>query len=129
MVKGVDHVAIAADDPRALTRWYCERLGMRQLFDNGQEPPTLFVGGDRGGTIEIMPHRGQSHPDREFYAPGISHIALTVEDFDAAYAALRGHVQGLSDPIPAAGGGTIANFKDLEGNDVQIIWRPRSLLE
>ena len=35
MVSGVDHVAIAAKDSRALTNWYCEVLGMRVLFDNG----------------------------------------------------------------------------------------------
>jgi glyoxylase I family protein len=128
MVKGVDHIAIAAEDPRALAEWYRDVLGMRVLFENGQEPPTLFVGGDRGGTIEIMPHRGQPRPSREFYAPGISHIALTVEDFDSAYTAVQQQVATLSDRIPAAGGGWIANFQDPEGNDVQIIQRTKDLL-
>jgi glyoxylase I family protein len=124
MVQGVDHVAIAARDPRALTTWYCETLGMRILFDNGQDPPTCLVGGDMGGMIEIMPDRGQPRPEREFYAPGISHLALRVADFDAAYAALRSRARDLADPAPAAGGGRIANFLDPEGNPVQIVGRP-----
>ena len=123
MVLGVDHVAIAADDPRCLARWYCEALGMRVMFDNGQEPPTYLVGGDSGGMMEIMPHRGQPRPEREFYAPGISHIALSVDDFDATCAALRGRGVALADPLPAAGGGQIANFIDPEGNAVQLIKR------
>src|SRR5262245_31953457 len=83
MVTGVDHVAIAARDPRALAQWYRDTLGMQVLFDNGQEPPTFLVGGPAGGMIEIMPERGFPRPQREFYAPGISHIALLVDDFDA----------------------------------------------
>src|SRR5215210_683744 len=55
MVAGVDHVAIAAKDTRALGAWYCEVLGLRILFDNGKEPPTYLVGGDMGAVIEIMP--------------------------------------------------------------------------
>ena len=124
MVRGVDHVAIAAEDPRALAGWYRDALGMRVLFDNGQEPPTLLVGGDAGGMIEIMPHRGQARPEREFYAPGISHLALTVDDFESACARLRDLGIALADPAPAAGGGQIANFSDPEGNAVQIVARP-----
>jgi catechol 2,3-dioxygenase-like lactoylglutathione lyase family enzyme len=124
MVTGVDHVAIAARDPRALAAWYRDVLGMRILFENGQDPPTYLVGGPTAGMIEIMPERGFPRPEREFYAPGISHLALLVEDFDAAYAALQGRVEGLADPLPAAGGGFIANFLDPEGNPVQIVARP-----
>ena len=36
------------------------RDGLRVLFDNEQEPPTYLVGGDSGGMIEIMPHRGNT---------------------------------------------------------------------
>ena len=128
MASGCDHVAIAAEDPRALARWYCDALGLRVLFDNGQEPPTCLVGGDSGGMIEIMPHRGQPRSQREFYAPGISHVALTVGDFEAASARLREMGVTLADPVPAAGGGRIANFADPEGNAIQIIARTREIL-
>src|SRR5262245_56394423 len=110
MITGVDHAAIAARDPRRLAAWYCETLGLRILFDNGPEPRTYIVGGESGGMIEIMPDRGQPRPDREFYAPGISHLALRVTDFERACEALRARGVILGEPAAAAGGGTIANF-------------------
>lgn len=128
MVSGVDHVAIAAQDSRALAQWYCDTLGMKILFDNGKEKPTYLVGGDMGGVIEIMPDNGakpSSHPPLD---PGIRHIALRVLDFDAAYASLEGKVLGLMPPGPAAGGGQIAFFNDPEGNLLQLVSRDRELL-
>ncbi|MFN3653139.1 MAG: VOC family protein [Armatimonadota bacterium] len=132
MVAGVDHVAIAARDPRALAQWYCEVLGMRVLFDNEKDPPTCLVGGDMGGVLEIMPDNGAERTVHHPYDPGFRHVALRVRDFDAAYAALQEHHQaervlGLMPPAPAAGGGQIAFFHDPEGNLVQIVSRDREL--
>jgi catechol 2,3-dioxygenase-like lactoylglutathione lyase family enzyme len=127
MVSGVDHVAIAAKDSRALTNWYCEVLGMRVLFDNGKEPPTTLVGGDMGGVLEIMPDNGADLVKHQPLDPGIRHIAFRVQDFDAVYASLEGKVLGLMPPGPAAGGGQIAFFHDLEGNLVQLVSRDKEL--
>jgi len=133
MVLGVDHVAIAARDPRALTEWYCAVLGMRVVFDNGKEPPTCLVGGSMGAVIEILPDNGAARVTHQPYDPGFRHIALRVGDFEAAYAALQEHhaagrVLGLMPPAPAAGGGQIAFFHDPEGNLVQIVSRDAELL-
>ncbi len=127
MVTGVDHVAIAARDSRALGQWYCEILGMRILFDNGKEQPTYLVGGSMGAVLEIMPDNGGKVVEHQPLDPGIRHIALRVEDFEAAYAALEGKVLGLTAAAPAAGGGQIAFFHDPEGNLLQIVSRDREL--
>ena len=127
MVIGVEHVAIAARDSRALVNWYCETLGLRVLFDNGKERPTCLVGGNMGAVLEIMPDNGEKPFVHQPYDPGIRHIALRVDDFDASYAALEGKVLGLMPPGPAAGGGQIAFFHDPEGNLVQIVSREREL--
>ena len=132
MVTGVDHVAIAAKDTAALSRWYCEVLGMRVLFQNDKEPATYLVGGSMGAVIEIMPDNGEKVVVHQPYDPGIRHIALRVADFDAAYAALEafhreGSVLGLMPPAPAAGGGQIAFFHDPEGTLIQIVSRDREL--
>jgi glyoxylase I family protein len=127
MTTGVDHVAIAAKDPRRLSDWYCEVLGLRVLFDNGKEPPTTLVGGDMGAVIEIMPDNGAAAYLHQPYDPGIRHIALRVRDFEAAHAALVAKVEGLTAPGPAAGGGQIAFFHDPEGNLLQIVSRDREL--
>ena len=127
MISGVDHVAIAAKDPRALSQWYCEVLGLRVLFDNGKEPPTHLVGGSMGAVVEIMPDNGAAVTTHQPYDPGIRHIAFRVTDFEAVYAALEGQVLGLMPPAPAAGGGQIAFFHDPEGNLIQIVSREKEL--
>jgi catechol 2,3-dioxygenase-like lactoylglutathione lyase family enzyme len=127
MVSGVDHVAIAAKDSKALARWYCEVLNLRILFDNGKEQPTYLVGGDMGGVVEIMPDNGAAPAVHQPLDPGIRHIAFRVKDFEAAYSALEGNVLGLMPPAPAAGGGQVAFFHDPEGNLIQIVSRDREL--
>jgi catechol 2,3-dioxygenase-like lactoylglutathione lyase family enzyme len=127
MLCGVDHVAIAAKDSKALAQWYCDTLGLRILFDNGKEPPTYLVGGDMGGVVEIMPDNGSAVTVHQPYDPGLRHIAFRVRDFDAAHAALQGKVLGLTQPGPAAGGGQIAFFHDPEGNLLQIVSRDQEL--
>jgi len=127
MLAGVDHVAIAAKDPKTLAQWYCEVLGMRILFDNEKEPPTYLVGGDMGGVVEIMPDNGAAVTAHQPYDPGIRHIAFRVRDFAAVHTALKGKVLGLTPPGPAAGGGQIAFFHDPEGNLLQIVSRDQEL--
>ena len=127
MVSGVDHVAIAARDSRELVRWYCDVLGMRVLFDNGKTPPTCLVGGNMGALVEIMPDNGAAPAAHQPLDPGIRHIAFRVQDFEAAYQGLEGKVLGLMPPAPAAGGGQVAFFHDVEGNLVQLISREREL--
>jgi glyoxylase I family protein len=128
MVAGVEHVAIAAKDPRALTEWYCEVLGLRVLADNGKERPTCLVGGTMGAIVEIMPDNGSAVTAHQPYDPGFRHIALKVDDMAAACAALEGKVLGLMPPGPAMGGGQIAFFNDPEGNLLQLVERPKDLL-
>jgi glyoxylase I family protein len=127
MVQGIDHVAIAAQDSKALTDWYCEVLGMRVLFENDKQPATYLVGGTMGAVLEIMPDNGADRSKNQPLDPGIRHIAFRVPDMEAAIAALQGKVLGLTAPGPAAGGGQIAFFHDLEGNLVQLVTRPTEL--
>lgn len=127
MVIGVDHVALAAKDSRALAEWYCAVLGMRILFQNDKEPPTYLVGGSMGAVLEIMPDNGAERTKHQPLDPGIRHIAFRVTDFEAAYTGLQGKVLGLTAPAPAAGGGQIVFFHDLEGNLVQLVSRDSEL--
>ncbi len=128
MVQGVDHVAIAAGDSRALAQWYCDVLGLRILFENGREPATFLVGGEMGAVLEIMPDNGEKPVAHQPFDPGIRHIAFRVLNFDAVYQSLQGKVLGLMPPAPAAGGGQVAFFHDLEGNLVQLVSRVRELI-
>ncbi len=126
---GFDHPAIGCRDVRAMAAWYCDRLGMRVVADNGQDPPAVLVGYGDGVTFELMPARdpGPAPAGQPRFAPGLRHVALRVSDFDAAYDALRAAgVTFVGDPGPALGGGRIAGFRDPEGNELQIVQRPAS---
>jgi glyoxylase I family protein len=121
---GVDHIAIAAQDPARLADWYCEHLGFRALSDNGKERPTRLLAGAAGGMIEMMPDDESPPPGRELFDRGLSHLAVRVSDLDRALARLRQSGVDVAEPVAAAGGGRVATFRDPEGNVVQVVERP-----
>jgi catechol 2,3-dioxygenase-like lactoylglutathione lyase family enzyme len=121
---GLDHLAIAARDPAGLADWYCEALGFRVVSDNGRERPTRLLAGSAGAMIEMMPDDETPRPGRELFDSGISHLAVRVSDLEAAMAHLRFLGVEVAEPIPAVGGGRLANFLDPEGNAAQVVERP-----
>ena len=128
---GLDHPAIACENTAALIDWYCRVLGMRVIASNGQTPPSALVGYGTsvsdGAVIEIMPQRdpGPRPADVPRNCQGIRHLALRVSDFDSAYAWLKSAgVQFVTaEPLQALGGGKIISFRDIEGNELQIVQR------
>jgi catechol 2,3-dioxygenase-like lactoylglutathione lyase family enzyme len=59
--------------------------------------------------------------------PGIRHLAIQVEDFDAAYAALRAQgVNFVGEPYTNLGN-RLVFFTDCDGNLVHLIRRERPL--
>jgi glyoxylase I family protein len=128
----VDHPAIACRDTRRQIDWYRRKLGMRIVVQNDADPPTALMGYDNdlrhGSVIELMPARdeGLDPAAAARFAPGLRHLALRVHDFDEAYDWLRQMgVEFLSEPGTATGGGRIVSFRDPEGNELQIVERPR----
>src|SRR5690349_7372078 len=124
MPGGIDHVAVAVQDPRAWAQWMCDHLQFRILFENGQDPPTLLIRGEMGSMIEVMPNNKRYPPARENLDHGISHIAFCVPDLAAACEALRPHVPDLTEPRSAAGGGSTCFFHGPENISLQIVQRP-----
>jgi glyoxylase I family protein len=121
---GVDHVAIAARDPAALAEWYCAVLGFQAVSDSQKERPTRLLAGPGGGMIEMMPDDETPPPSRELYDRGLSHVAIRVSDLATAIESLRSRGIEVAEPLPAAGGGRIANFHDPEANVLQLVERP-----
>lgn len=127
----IDHPAISCTDPRKLSAWYCNHLGMKILADNDQEPASLLLGFDanlRGaaGALELMPVKnpGPAPVDVPRFCQGLRHFAVRVSDFEKAYAELKtAGVEFLFEPVMAVGGGKIVSFRDPEGNEVQIVQR------
>ena len=124
MFKGIDHLAIVAKDPAALAQWYCDHFDFTVQSDNGQSPPTIFIRGEVGSAIEVMPANDTPPVKADFWDAGIRHIALLTTDFDAAMARLTELGVELVGPerVPV-GGGRLQSFRDPEGNIAQFLWR------
>lgn len=130
MFEAVDHASIACYDVEGLAEWYCRHLGMRVIASNDKTPPSVLLGyGEstgKGAMIELMPATDPGPRPATFtrFQPGIRHVALRVNDFDAAYEALQAlGVLFTGEVGQALGGGKTVLFRDPEGNELQIVQR------
>lgn len=123
MIRGIEHVAIASPDPATLAKWYVETLGFSVCYESAT---TTIVRAPDGSMIEITTSQGERVPQDE-RQPGLRHVALAVDDFDAAYELLR--ARGVSfegEPSEKKGVKTVF-FKDPEGNLLHLIYRREPL--
>ena len=120
----VDHIAVPALDPAALKNWYVRVLDAKAIWDNGQNPPTCLI--SLGNLwLELyqadapLPERGNNK------LQGFRHLALRVPSIAEAKAILetRG-VSFVEEVRPAAGGGKVLFFADVEGNLLHFVERP-----
>ena len=118
MYKGIEHTAIASPDPEALATWYDKTLGFPIVHRYGGN---VFVRAPDSTMLEIIPSEGDAVAT-EMKTPGIRHLAIAVDDFDAGKQDLIGKgveiVQELN-----AGGNRLAFFLDPEGNILHLIHR------
>lgn len=123
MFKGLEHTAIASPDPRKLAQWYVDHL---EFVINFEYDGNYFVKAPNGSMLEIIPSAGDRAPQR-LKDPGIRHLAIAADDFDAAYARLRDSgVRMLGEPSAAAGN-RLVFFTDLDGNFLHLIEREKPL--
>ena len=120
----VEHIAIPAINPVALKHGYERVLGTREIFNNGQTPPTCLIA---LGSVwfEIYPAELPLAERGNNKLAGFRHLALRVDSLDTAKVELekRG-VKFTEDPRPAAGGGRVLFFEDLDGNLLHLVERP-----
>ena len=84
----MEHVGIAADDTEALAAWYVRVLGFREFFRTESVPPVIFLRDGSGAEFEIFARKsGDAKP--AFADRTGMHIAIAVDDFDAAVADLE----------------------------------------
>ena len=119
----LEHLGLAARDPRALKDWYERVLGARVIFAMRQEPPAFLL--DLGGTmIEIYAAEFSSEETAKNRLAGWRHVALKVASLDAAKEELEKRGVIFGEPIkPAGGGGRVLFFSDLEGNLLHLTER------
>ncbi len=123
MFQGLEHTAIASPDPKRLAEWYVQKLDFRinYIYDGN-----YFVRASNGTVLEIIPSIGDRAP-QQMKDPGIRHLAISVDDFDAAMQELQKRgVEFLAQPI-AIQGNRLVYFGDGDGNFVHLIHRPQPL--
>jgi glyoxylase I family protein len=122
----IEHIAVPAVHPAALRDWYVRMLGAREIFNNGQNPPTCLVALTGGGWLEIYAAESRLAECGNNRLAGFRHLALRVDSIEAAKADLekRG-VKFDGETRPAAGGGKVLFFEDAEGNLLHLVERPK----
>jgi len=119
MFKGLEHTAIASPDPRKLAQWYVDHL---EFVINFEYLGNYFVRAANGSMIEIIPSEGERAPQK-MKDPGIRHLAILVDDFDAAHKHLQeSGVKFLSEPVNNQGN-RLVFFADGDGNFVHLVHR------
>ena len=122
MFNGLEHTAIASPDPERLAAWYVKHL---EFHINFTYAGNFFVKAANGTVLEIIPSEGQ-RIEQAAKAPGIRHLAIAVDDFDAAAAALTASGVELGNPIEIKGNRLIF-FTDCDGNLIHLIHRENPL--
>lgn len=123
MFAGIEHFAIASPNPKRLAEWYVCNLEFQITFEYAGN---YFIEAANGSLIEIIPaegERAQATPR----TPGMRHIAIAVNDFDAGYAQLQQQGVTFTGEPYANEGNRLVFFTDPDGNLVHLIHRVRPL--
>jgi glyoxylase I family protein len=123
MFKGIEHTGIASPNPERLAQWYVDTLGFRI---NHRYNGNVFVRAADGTMLEIIPAEGERAPQK-LKDPGLRHLAIAADDFDAAYRRLQElGVHFYTEPLDFSGN-RIVFFADADGNYLHLISRPAPL--
>ena len=123
MFNGLEHTAIASPDPAKLAQWYVDYLEFHINYTYGGN---YFVKAKNGTMLEIIPSAGE-RPSNQMKDPGIRHLAILVDDFDAAHRQLKqAGVQFLTEERNLKGN-RLVFFADGDGNIVHLIHRETPL--
>jgi glyoxylase I family protein len=123
MFQGLEHTAIASPDPKRLADWYVQKLDFRINYNYDGN---YFIRAENGSMLEIIPSVGDRAP-QQMKDPGIRHLAIAVDDFDAAMAELRKRGVEFLAPPTGVQGNRLIYFNDGDGNYVHLIKRPQPL--
>ena len=123
MFKGLEHTAIASPNPGNLAHWYVDHL---DFVINFEYDGNYFVKAANGSMLEIIPSEGD-RAEQKMKDPGIRHLAILVDDFDAALERLRqSGVQLLTEPVNNRGN-RLVFFSDGDGNFLHLVHRQKPL--
>jgi catechol 2,3-dioxygenase-like lactoylglutathione lyase family enzyme len=126
MVGGVEHLALCANDPPALAAWY-QKLFALEVVREGDTGP-LFLRFADGFLLEVLKAGATAAQPPGAREAGYRHIALSVRPIEPLVDILeREGVVVVEEYRIVPGGTKLFLFRDLEGNLVQLVERPRPL--
>jgi glyoxylase I family protein len=123
MFTGIEHFAIASPNPQRLAEWYVANLEFEITFEYAGN---YFVEARNGALIEIIPAEGET-PAVKNRTPGMRHIAISVDAFDAACHQLQQQGVVLEGEPYSNEGNRLAFFRDADGNLLHLIYRAKPL--
>ena len=118
MFKGIEHTAIASPDPETLGQWYEAKLDFPIVH---RYSGNVFVRASDGTMLEIIPSEGE-RPETGIKTPGIRHLAVTVDDYDAGVKELQSRGVEIFEEV-TAGPNRLAFFRDPDDNILHLIFR------
>ena len=123
---GIEHIAIYAKDTKKLSDWYKEIFDGEVVYDNGKG--TNFIAFSDKSMIEFCSSESVNIPT-ELTVPGIRHIAISVDDFEALVLRVKDTgVEILKDAVVSDKGIGTMFFRDPEGNILHLISRKTPLI-
>ena len=123
MFTGIEHFAIASPSPKRLAEWYVSYLEFEISYEYAGN---YFIEAKNGVLIEIIPSEGVRSDDG-MRTPGMRHIAIAVDDFDAAYKQLQDQNVTFAGEPYETGGNRLVFFRDADGNLIHLIKREKPL--
>ena len=119
-----EHFGVAASDVNALKDWYVRVLHAKILRQLGDNPPAWLIELPGGFWIEIYSAESKIAPQTNRVS-GWRHLALRVENVEAAREHLVAQGVAFEEPVkPAGGGGRVLFFSDPEDNLFHLVERP-----
>lgn len=123
----LEHVGVCAKNTVALKDWYVKLFNLKIVYDNKKEVPTFFLLMEDNSMIEIYPAENDVAVVSNKYQ-GIRHLAFGTDNIEKEYDNLLKNNVEIIDPIKEGSNGVkTVFFRDLEGNVIHFIYRPKSL--
>lgn len=121
MIKGLEGVLISSENPKALSDFYKEKVGLNfeDEFEFGEEGHVGYTFKVGSNMLAILPHDKVKGKNQD--APRIM-LNIEVDDEEAEVKRLKdAGVKVVQDTYHVEGYGLITTFEDLDGNYFQFV--------
>ncbi|MHC4546350.1 MAG: VOC family protein [Planctomycetota bacterium] len=122
MLKGVEHIALCAEDVPSLIAWY-QKIFQVDVVKESEAGP-FFLRFPDGFLIEFLEVSGDIPVVPKDREKGLRHIALSVLALEEMVGTLKKEgVEVVDDIKTVANGAKLFLFRDIEGNLIQLVER------